>query len=280
MWRRFQQIGTAFAGRSANRPTIGLIKNTLPGELLEQPGPRSSAGPGSNAKMIENHLFKTLYCSHCGEVLKVKLSCGDRTCPECRKKWFGYHLKILVNLVSHWAKPYFLTLTIKNISDNDFGKDCVRDIRQCFGKFRRQFKRKIKGGFYVVQATNRGNGWHLHIHVLFDGWYIPKEMISKAWAEITGGSYIVDIKQIQSPKTAVRYLLSDFLQSPRIRPEDKMAFNYVFKGARLVQSFGCYSKIKLRAPYNCPKCGRCEWIDLDWLLGQGRGSRPRYDDDS
>lgn len=230
--------------------------------------------------MLAVHPFKTLNCSHCGYALKVRLGCGDRTCPECRKKWFGYHFKILVDLVMAWSRPYFLTLTIKNIPDNLFGRNDVHDIRECFGRFRRRFKKKILGGFYVVQATNRGNGWHLHLHVLFDGCFLPKEFISKTWAEVSAGNYIVDIKQIQSPKTAVRYLLSDFLQAPRIRPEDHDTFNYVFKGSRMVQTFGCYAKIKIKVAFKCPTCGRVEWMDLDLLLGKGRGWRGTYEDDS
>lgn len=230
--------------------------------------------------MLATHPFKTLNCSHCGHGLKVRLSCGDRTCPECRKKWFGYHFKTLVDLVKTWSKPYFLTLTIKNISDDSFGKNNVRDIRECFGSFRKRFKRTIRGGFYVVQATNKGNEWHLHLHVLFDGSYFPKELISKAWSEISGGSYIIDIRQVQSPKMAVRYLLSDFLQAPRIRAEDRETFNYVFKRSRMVQPFGEYRKIKFKVPYKCPRCGCCDWIDLDFLLGNRRPFLGGYNDDS
>jgi len=264
---------------NVSRPIIERIKNTLPGGPPAELGRGGDPGRESNAKMLENHPFKTLYCSHCGTSLKVKLSCGDRTCPECRKKWFGYHFKILLNCVKAWKSPYFLTLTIKNIPDYSFGKYCVKDLREAFGKLRRRFK-KIAGGFYVVQATNYGRGWHLHLHVLFDGSFILKDEISKIWRIVSGGSYIVDIKQVQSPKTAVRYLLSDFLQAPKIRPEDKETFNFIFKGSRLIQPFGCYRKIKLRIPYKCPHCGRCEWIDLDYLLGiKGRWHRT-YEEDS
>jgi len=216
--------------------------------------------------MTENHPFKTLYCSHCGHALKVRLSCRDRTCPECRKKWFGYHYKTLVDCVRTWKSPYFLTLTIKNIPDYLWGKYKVKELRGWFGKLRKRFK-KIAGGFYVVQATNYGRGWHLHLHVLFDGSFIRKDELSKAWDKISEGSYIVDIRIVIDPKTAVRYLLSDFLQAPRIRPEDRESFNYVFKGSRLVQPFGAYRKIKFRIPYKCPCCGRVEWIDLDRFLG-------------
>lgn len=229
--------------------------------------------------MTENHPFKTLHCSHCGYGLKVKLSCGDRTCPECRRKWFGHHFKFLVDCVRTWKSPYFLTLTIKNIPDYLWGTYCVKDLRQMFGRLRRRFKR-ISGGFYVVQATNYGRGWHLHLHVLFDGSFIRQNEISKAWEEITEGSFMVDIRQVQSPKTAVRYLLSDFLQAPRIRPEDHVNYNGVFKRSRLVQPFGIYRKIKLRIPFNCPECGRCEWMDLDQFLGEKRFFMKPYWDDT
>jgi len=265
--------------RNVSKPTIEPIKNTLLDELADPPRPRRDPGPGSNAKMPENHSFKTLHCSHCGHALKVRLSCGDRTCPECRRKWFGYHFKTLLDCVRTWKRPYFLTLTIKNIPDYSFGRYNVRELREAFGKLRRRFKR-IAGGFYVVQATNYGRGWHLHLHVIFDGKFILKEVISKAWAEITAGSYIIDIKEVYSSKEAVRYLLSDFLQAPRIRPEDKETFNAVFRGSRLIQPFGEYRKIKFRIPYKCPSCGRVEWVDLDYLLGKGRGWQRCYEEDS
>jgi hypothetical protein len=161
-------------------------------------------------------------------------------------------------------------LTVKNIPDYLFGTYNVRELREAFGKLRRRFKR-ITGGFYVVQATNYGRGWHLHLHALFDGSFIVKNELSKAWMDITGESFIVDIKSLIDPKRAVKYLLSDFLQAPRIRPDDKETFNAVFRGSRLVQPFGIYRKIKLRVPYKCPCCGRVEWIDLDRFLGVGVG---------
>jgi hypothetical protein len=90
---------------------------------------------------------------------------------------------------------------------------------------------------------------------------------------------MVDIRLIQNPKTAVRYLLSDFLQSPRIRPEDIETFNSIFKGARLVQPFGKYRRFKFRVPYKCPKCGCCCWALLEDLLGEKRVFRRCYFDD-
>ena len=248
------------------------IPASVPSTPFERPAPARTPDP--------DHAFIKLYCCHCGEKLPVKLSCGDRTCPECRLKWFGYHFKTLLDVVTAWPSVYFLTLTIKNIPDSAWGRYHVDLIRKNFSRFRSRFK-QIAGGFYVVQATNRGAGWHLHLHILYDGRYIPKDDISKAWAEITAGSFIVDIMRVDNPRVAVRYLLSDFLQSPRIRPEDQEAFNGVFRGSRIVQPFGKYRKTRFKVgPYKCPKCGESCWAFIEDILGEKRRFHRCYEDDS
>jgi hypothetical protein len=172
-----------------------------------------------------------------------------------------------------------MTLTVRNIPDQLFGRADVAALRGHFSKLRRRFK-TINGGFYVVQTTNAGKGWHLHLHVLFDGQFIAQKALSKAWADITAGSWIVGIERVQQPERAVKYLLMDFLQAPKIRPEDAGAFNFVFRGSRLVQPFGIYRKTKFRIPYKCPDCGETCWQMLEDLLGEKRRFRRTYDDDT
>jgi hypothetical protein len=217
-----------------------------------------------------------IYCASCGHPHRVALGCKDRTCPECRLKFFGYHFEVLVALVKGWRAVYFLTLTLKNIPDEAFGRHDVKRLRACFGKLRRRFP-QIADGFYAVQTTSKGRGWHLHLHTLFDGRYVPKAELSKAWLEITGDSFMVDIRKVEDPKKAVRYLLSDFLQSPRIRPEDYKSFNGVFAGSRIIQAFGRCRKDQLRRPFKCPKCGCDSWItDLDELFDPLESKRPAH----
>ena len=211
------------------------------------------------------HPIKTLYCVHCGHPLKVRMSCGDRTCPSCRRKWFGYHFRTLLTMVENWRVIRSLTLTVKNIPDAEFSRYHVEEIRGYFTKLRKRFK-EIEGGFYVVQATNMGQGWHLHLHIIFDGKYIPKQRVVNAWTEITGGSYIVDLANVRSPEKALRYLLADFSSKPRIRPEDYATYNGIFRGSRLVQPFGTYRKTKFRIPFKCPACGSTCWAFLEDII--------------
>jgi hypothetical protein len=212
-----------------------------------------------------DHPFRTLYCVHCGHPVTFEISCGDRTCPKCRRKWFGYHYKFLVDLVKTWTVIHSLTLTTRNIPDNEFCRNDVKRIRDDFTKLRKRLP-DILGGFYVTQATNKGRGWHLHLHVVFDGKFIPKERVVRLWSEITGGSFIVDIADVKTPEKAIRYLLADFNGRPRIRPEDFNKYNEIFKGSRLVQPFGIYRKLKIRVPYKCPECGCTSWAFLWEML--------------
>ena len=245
--------------------------------------PSSPNSPATNnspaADDDPRHPIRTFYCSHCGYPLRVKMSCGDRTCPTCRRKWYGYHYGALKRHISTWPKVYFLTLTLKNIPDSAISKWQVQRLREAFSKLRYRLRPSIKDGYYVIQMTNSGSGWHLHLHVLFRGQYVPAARISEVWKDVTKDSYIVNIKLVEKWEYALRYLLSDFRGTPRIREEDHDVYNDLFRGSRLVQGFGEYSRIKLRLPFHCPKCGECSWTLIEALLGQRARSWPESRED-
>lgn len=248
----------------------------LPGEII----PGSAYRGPDRADEIEDpdHPYKTLYCAHCGYVHKVQLSCGSRVCPKCRRKWFGYHFKALYKLVSTWPVIYSLTLTVRNVPQDQFGKPTIKKLRDDFTKLRGCFKAHIYGGFYVVQATEKGRGWHPHLHIIYDGKYVPKEKLVAAWKDITGGDYIIDVAKVRDPKKALRYLLADFSGKPRIGPDSAELYDRVFKGSRLVQPFGIYRAYKIRTPFKCPVCGHTEWITEMDLDGRGHGLTEYYED--
>ena len=205
--------------------------------------------------MNEEHRFVTLFCGVCGWQKVVQLSCGKRTCSLCRQKWFGQHYNKLRTIVSGWARPRCLTLTYKNILDGRFSRRSVEQIRNHFSELRKRLKPWIRGGFYIPQATNSGNGWHLHLHVIYDGDYLQQKFVSELWRKITKGSYVVGLSTPRSPARAIRYLLSDFSGKPRIRPEDFDVYNAVFHGSRMVQGFGTCKDVSLEGVKRCPKCG-------------------------
>lgn len=238
------------------------IEQYDPSDQLGTPLP-SPSDPGLHSDEEDiDHPFRSLFCSHCGHMHRFKISCGSRVCAACRRKWYGYHLNGLLPLVQTWGNKMSMTLTLKNIPDAEFARHHVKLIRSYFARLRKRFEKEIWGGFYVVQATNTGKGWHLHLHVLFEGKFIKQEVLSGAWKYITNGSWDVDIKVVKKPEKALSYLLADFSGRPRIRPGDEWTYDMVFKGSRLVQPFGIYRHHKIKVPFKCPDCGCTDWLTL------------------
>lgn len=208
------------------------------------------------------HETLTLHCKACGFSWVATLNCGDRTCLRCRKKWHGHHRDILKRIIQAWGTNIrVMTLTLRNIPDADFDRSSIKRLRKSFSRLlhRKYFKARIRGGFYVVHLTNIGNGWHPHIHVVYKGEFISKAILVRTWGNITGDSYIVDIKPMVGPKKALQYLLGDLFQRPRIRHRDIYKYNEALKRSRLIQGFGDYSRASFREPFLCPMCGNDTW---------------------
>jgi len=102
-----------------------------------------------------------------------------------------------------------------------------------------------------------------------------------AWREITGDSFIVDVRAADSPDAGLRYLLKYLSKEPDLGGEEgketeeniRQTFNEAMKGVRLIHPFGSlYGYRHLRSSAKpCPTCGRREWllvsILLDWPEG-------------
>lgn len=137
-------------------------------------------------------------------------------CPFCSalrasKSAKAHHDKMLTILKDKpHLKAVFITVTVKNGDDllerfehleNSFQvlKDRRRDSRKK-GRGFCEFS-KIDGCVYSYEITNKGNGWHPHIHMvaLVDDW-IDREKLSKEWKAITGDSFIVDVRRLKPTK--------------------------------------------------------------------------------
>lgn len=107
-----------------------------------------------------------LMCTTCSAVKKVEIACKRRWCPACAFLVQRQRLKRYEFAVSLMQWPLFVTLTI----GNSYNPECVRTIREFWGKFRRRklLADRIKGGVSTIEVTNAGNGWHPHLHILCD----------------------------------------------------------------------------------------------------------------
>jgi hypothetical protein len=119
---------------------------------------------------------------------------------------------------------------------------------------------KAVAGVYSVEVTNKGKGWHVHLHavLLIDAW-LDREELSREWQAITrDGSKILDVRLLAkgadvfdasgeiSPKLieafaeVFKYALkfSDLDHSDRLHAWETM------RGKRLVGSWGAFRGVK------------------------------------
>lgn len=175
------------------------------------------AGLLLEAATLENcHTYYTIaLCNDCGKVSRFPNRCDIFYCPQCL-----HHLQHeRIQQVGWWAQlvpqPKHLILTIRNITDLTGGH--VDEFRRYFTKLRRtKFAKNWVGGFYRLEVTNDGNGWHLHLHALINAKWIDQDELKQRWNRITNGlGYIVKVRDCRE---------SDYLRE---------VTKYVVKGSML-----------------------------------------------
>jgi len=227
-------------------------------------------------------------CVECGSIGWSLNHCGMRVCPYCagrmKVKLLAKYEKGISRLKDFYkSRLKLLTLTLKNVpalQAPDF--NAISQIKDAFYRLRKRpvLRKKIYGGLYGVEATNKGNGWHVHIHALISSEFIKdackemkeaqnrqeeqnlerencpcckKKCLRRLWQEETG-STVIDIKKantdgiievigyIAKPfSTKNAELLVDWWEAMRNRP--------------FLKPFGCfYDMRKLKALLTCPWC--------------------------
>lgn len=187
-------------------------------------------------------------------------------CPLCAirraaKMVKSYQEKFLTVLEANpHLDPYLVTLTIKNGDDLEA---CSKHLRKALRKFM-QMRRdhssrphlypsiefsKSMGGFHSIETTNKGNGWHVHVHMV---WLCSSEpvqsVLSEEWREITGDSYIVDVRPICMENDGIDGLLEVCkyaLKFSDLSLSDNFHAYEVFTRQRLIDSHGLMRGVKI-----------------------------------
>jgi hypothetical protein len=263
-------------------------KNTVAAKLRE-------VGRADLAAKLENcHSEWTIcHCLDCGKQRRFPNRCDLFICPECTPRLSHERQEAISWWCQEAHQPKFVTLTCKNIPD--LTCEHLREFKRWFDRLRhRKFANNWLGGFYTIEITNRGKGWHLHLHALVEARWIDESELSRQWSDITGGlGEIVRVKDARP---------NDYLQRVKtyiVKPEDLaswtpdqiLTYFSAFDGCRTFGVFGnLYGKrtefrdwIKsLReAKPLCP-CGsnhvryltEVEALMLDLRPGQPQATRP------
>jgi len=193
----------------------------------------------------------TMECEHCGYQHSVPYNCKLRICPRCSR--------IRASELVKKYQPYLesldprrvrcITLTIKNVKCLKAG---VSKIRRCYGKLlHRKYYRegvvddkgrregKIKGSLYKIESTiGRDSLFHVHLHAIIVGDYIPQATLSKDWADVTEDKKVTKDEKVAKfvdwvSKAVVEDSLTEFSLT-----EDSMTGGFVSedseKGNRVV----------------------------------------------
>lgn len=142
--------------------------------------------------------------------------CHDRWCAVCAaRKGRTTAAKLLAHADARTLR--FLTLTLRIYPRPHDGTDSPGSLKWSLDRLHTSFRRlratklwkaTVKGGaaFTEVKWSPNSEGWHVHLHALIEGTYLPHPAIRKHWLRITGDSHIVDIRAVRTTTNAVRYV--------------------------------------------------------------------------
>lgn len=218
-------------------------------------------------------------CGSCHVARKFANRCDLFCCPECQ-----HSLQVRRSQqVEWWTKtvkqPKHVVLTIHNLPDLTPGH--LTHFKKMFARLRRRkFAKNWIGGFYRIEITNEGRGWHLHLHALVEAKWIDKQALSNNWKSITNGlGYIVDVQDCRGEgylREVTKYVVKGSELSKWSGP-DIATFVTAFANQR---TFGVFGKLYgMRTKFadfvdslresksQCPCGANCMryWSEPDWL---------------
>lgn len=224
---------------------------------------RPEEGPGAFPHKYYRYICTIASCDTAD--LFAPISCGDPLCLQCarwRQRTYRKYVEKRVNEVLHihHGKLRMVTLTVKSSFDLEdrFNhlKDSFRELRR-----RRIWKDNVVAALAGYEVTySDSEGWHVHVHLISTGTYMPQPLLKKAWSEITGDSDIVDIRKIDGYHGAMKEVLKyPFKPTNSADWEEaiKHEFRRVIHGRRLYETFGAWYGDKMieKGGGCCPGCG-------------------------
>lgn len=259
------------------------LKNSVAAKLRE-------AGMIEQAEGLENchSEYTVAVCSDCGVVRKFPNRCDRHYCPECQPGLANDRRKQVEWWTATIRQPKHVVLTVRNLPEITAGH--VREFREMFTRLRRRkFARHWTGGFYSLEVTNEGSGWHLHLHALIDAKWIDAAELALQWHSCTrGAGRIVKVKDCRGGsylQEICKYAVKG-TELARWSPVDIASYLRAFEAARTFGVFGSLYGARtefaefiatLKASKPKCECGSCNvryLTELDFLLSDLQPDSP------
>jgi len=192
-------------------------------------------------KMSECHTIETFKrCTGCRKVTKFFNRCEQFFCPVCAPRLSRERQQSIEWWTKQVQQPKHLVLTVRNTSD--LTQEYVKFLKRQLASLRRlKVFSSVKGGFYSMEVTNEGRGWHVHFHLLIETPWLNMRDISEQWGRLVGQDFaIVKIKDCRGEaylKEVTKYAVKGS-ELASWSPEDIATFIKTFKGVRFFGVFG------------------------------------------
>jgi len=174
--------------------------------------------------------------------------CRDRMCPLCSTHR-GRECASRVEECTEKVDCLRLgTLTLK---DDGAGLcDRINRLLTAYRSLRKSdlWKRCVRGAVATLEVTMGGavRHWHVHLHFVWDGDFMPQPQLKKAWFDATGDSFIVHVKKVHGRKEAAKYV-AGYIAKPldvhNWTDEEVCEYARAVHGRRLLSTSGSFHAV-------------------------------------
>lgn len=217
----------------------------------------SFANCGADAFLLRQKADQTQY--------KFGLNtCRSRWCQPCQRERAAVIQGNLQPLLAS-GELRFVTLTLK--SGAEPLKLTLDRLYAAFKKLRASplWKRTVTAGAAFTELHHRPEQrrWHVHLHILVRGAWIPQRELSQVWESCTAGSTIVDVRFVRSADAAAGYVCK-YVSKPGgcLHTQDDATLAEAvraLRGRRMLLTFGDWRTAKLSKDRDAEV-----WEMLDW----------------
>jgi hypothetical protein len=201
--------------------------------------------------------------------------CHDRWCLPCaRLRSRVITANVIDALAGRPARLLTLTIATARLSL----RESLIKLTSAFRRLRRTplWRHRVSGGCAIIEVTwsPATRTWHPHYHCILEGRYIPHAQLRRTWLEITGDSYIVDIRLARQPRVVAKYIAAYVAKpaSPQLTDDPAVLATAVawLSRRRLVTTYGSWRGYRLLARPPAPATVELGSLE-DWLLKAAQG---------
>lgn len=179
-------------------------------------------------------------CDNCGLRRKFWNRCENLYCPECQPRLSAERREGVEWWCNLARQPKHIVLTCRNTET--LTEQHIRDFKAAFKSLRRStFAKNWEGGFYSLEVTNEGRGWHLHLHAIIEARWIDSGKLAIEWAKRVGQHFaivkVLDVREKSYLKEVTKYAVKGSDMASWSAP-DIAAFIDAFGNTRTFGVFG------------------------------------------